>query len=50
MMLNMQNPFTLMRHWLKFEVLELEAILESFETRHAIEKKLRDQISKYRED
>jgi len=39
-----------MRHWLKFEALELEAIMEAFETRNAIEKKLRDSISKYRDD
>jgi hypothetical protein len=39
---NMQNPFTLMRNWLKFEFLELEAIMEAFETRNAVEKKLRD--------
>jgi hypothetical protein len=47
---NMQNPFTLMRNWLKFEFLELEAIMEAFETRNAVEKKLRDLITKYRDD
>jgi len=47
---NMQNPFTLMRNWLKFEFLELEAIMEAFETRNAVEKKLRDLIAKYRDD
>lgn len=25
----MQNPFTIMRRWLKFEILDLEAILEA---------------------
>jgi hypothetical protein len=36
-----------MRHWLKYEYLELEAILEAFQTRHAIEKKLRDSLVKH---
>ncbi len=45
----MQNPFTMMRHWLKYEMLELDAILEAFETRHAIEKRLRELISRYRD-
>ena len=25
----MQNPFTIMRRWLKFEILDLEAIIEA---------------------
>lgn len=45
----MQNPFTMMRHWLKYEMLELEAILEAFSTRNAIEKRLRELISRYRD-
>lgn len=43
------NPFTMMRYWLKFEYLELEAILEAFQTRNAIEKKLMTVINKYKE-
>jgi len=36
------NPFTLMRHWLKFEILELEAIFEALGQRNEIEKRLRE--------
>lgn len=50
MMSSMQNPFTLMRHWLRFECLELEAIMEAFETRNAIEKKLKNFIQRHRDD
>lgn len=39
-----------MRHWLKYEALELEAIMEVIETRNVIERKLRDLIVQYRED
>ena len=39
-----------MRHWLKYEALELEAIMEVIETRNVIERKLRDLIGIYRED
>lgn len=35
----MQNPFTVMRRWLKFEILDLEAILEAIETKNEMEKR-----------
>lgn len=43
------NPFTLMRHWLKFEILELEAIFEALSQRNEIEKKFRDLMQKFQE-
>lgn len=35
----MQNPFTIMRRWLKFEILDLEAILEAVEKSNEMEKR-----------
>lgn len=35
----MQNPFTIMRRWLKFELLDLEAILEAVEKSNEMEKR-----------
>ena len=35
----MQNPFTIMRRWLKFEILDLEAILEAIGKSHDMEKR-----------
>ena len=35
----MQNPFTMMRRWLKFEILDLEAILEAIDKRDEMEKR-----------
>ena len=49
LMSKMHNPFSLMQHWLKFEILELQAIMEAFETRNAIEKKLRDCVKSIRD-
>ena len=41
------NPFTLIRHWLKFEILELEAIFEALYKRNEIEAHLRALMVKY---
>jgi hypothetical protein len=41
------NPFTLIRHWLKFEILELEAIFEALYKRNEIEANLRALMVKY---
>ena len=41
------NPFTLIRHWLKFEILELEAIFEALQKRNEIEANLRALLAKY---
>lgn len=38
-----------MQYWLKFEFLELEALLEAIQTRNAIEKKLASVVEKYRD-
>jgi len=35
----MQNPFTIMRRWLKFEILDLEAILDAIEKSNEMEKR-----------
>jgi len=42
LMTELTNPFTLMRNWLKFEILELEAIFEALVQRNEIEKKFRE--------
>jgi len=42
LMSQLTNPFTLMINWLKFEVLELEAIFEALAQRNEIEKRLRE--------
>ena len=47
---SVQNPFTILRHWMKQEIQEIEAFQECYETRRAIEKKLRDQVTKHRDD
>jgi len=41
-MSQLTNPFILMKNWLKFEILELEAIFEALASRNEIEKKLRE--------
>jgi hypothetical protein len=48
-MSQLTNPFTLMRHWLKFEILELEAIFEALAQRNEIEKRFRDILQKYQD-
>lgn len=40
----MQNPFTDMRRWLKFEILDLQAILEAIETKNEMEKRRNKKI------
>ena len=35
----MTNPFTVMRRWLKFELLDLKAILEAIEKKNEMHKK-----------
>ena len=35
----MQNPFTDMRRWLKFEILDLQAILEAIDKKNEMEKR-----------
>ena len=42
----MTNPFTIMRRWLKFEILDLEAILQAIEKRDLMEKRRISQIKK----
>ena len=35
----MKNPFSVMRRWLKYEVLDLEAILEAIQKKNEMEKR-----------
>ncbi len=35
----MQNPFTIMRRWLKFEIYDLEAIIDAVDKSNEMEKK-----------
>ena len=46
----MQNPFTLMRRWLKFEILDLEAILTAIETSNEMDKKMTIKIQQRNKD
>ena len=46
----MQNPFTLMRRWLKFEILDLEAILNAIETSNEMDKKMTLKIQQRNKD
>lgn len=45
----MQNPFTDMRRWLKFEILDLNAILEAIDKKNETEKRRNKQIEDRRE-
>ena len=40
----MQNPFTDMRRWLKFEILDLQAILEALDKKNEMEKRRNKKI------
>ena len=40
----MQNPFTDMRRWLKFEILDLQAILEAIDKKNEMEKRRNKKI------
>ena len=40
----------MMRHWLKFEILDLQALLDSIDKRALLEKRLRDCIKELRSD
>ena len=46
----MTNPFINVKMWLKYEVLEIEAILESIEKRHELEKRRSARHSKRIDD
>ena len=41
----MQNPFTVMRRWLKFELLDLQAILEAIKKKNEMEKRRQTKVS-----
>ena len=41
----MQNPFADMRRWLKFELLDLEAILEAIDKKNEMEKRRNKKIN-----
>ena len=40
----MQNPFTDMRRWLKFDILDLQAILEAIDKKNEMEKRRNKKI------
>jgi len=42
----MENPFTNLIRWLRFEVLDLNAILEAIERKNDLEKKKNEKIKK----
>ena len=37
LMSKMHNPFSLMQHWLKFEILDIDAILEAISKKNDME-------------
>jgi hypothetical protein len=45
----MQNPFTDMRRWLKFEILDLQAILEAIDKKNEMEKRRNKKITDRRD-
>jgi hypothetical protein len=47
---NMKNPFTVMRRWLNYEILDLEAILEAIDHKNEMEKRKMILIVKKNED
>jgi len=46
----MKNPFTVMRRWLNYEILDLEAILEAIENKNEMEKRKMNLIVKRSEE
>lgn len=46
----MQNPFTVIRRWLKFEILDLAAILEAIEKKSEMEKRRNQKIVQRNKD
>ena len=46
----MQNPFTIMRRWLKFEILDLEAILNAIDSSNEMDKKMNVKVSQRNTD
>ena len=47
---NMKNPFTVMRRWLNYEILDLEAILEAIDNKNEMEKRKMNTIVKRSEE
>ena len=41
----MQNPFKIMIRWLKFEILDIEAILEAINKKNVMEKIVQMQVN-----
>ena len=46
----MQNPFTIMRRWLKFEILDLEAILTAVQTSNEMDKRMSAKVQQRNKD
>ena len=46
----MQNPFSNMRRWLKFELLDLRAILQAIEKKNEMDNRRKAQIRKRDKD
>ena len=46
----MQNPFTVMRRWLKFELLDLQAILEAIKKKNEMEKRRQAKVTQRNEE
>ena len=44
------NPFTSVKVWLKYEVLEIDAVLEAIEKRHELEKRRNARQAKRMDD
>ena len=46
----MQNPFTVMRRWLNYEILDLEAILEAIAKKSEMDERKRSMVAKREAD
>ena len=46
----MQNPFTIMRRWLKFEILDLEAILTAVQTSNEMDRRMKEKVQQRNKD
>ena len=48
--IKMQNPFKIMIRWLKFEILDIEAIMEAISKKNAMEQQQQERIHKREEE
>lgn len=47
---NIQNPFSVMRRWLRFELMDLESILQAIDKKNEMDKRRQSKIKERDED